>query len=71
MIVNNSNDPKLLRIKEAASLIGISDQTLRVWVKKGYIKCVTFPSGERRFKKEEIDRLIKEINDGGNNNESK
>jgi len=54
----------LLRITEAAQLIGVSDQTLRRWVDKGYISCNRFPGGQRRFKKEDIQILIDKISSG-------
>ena len=60
-VSNDSDGSKLLRIKEAASIIGVSDQTLRAWVKQGYMKCLRLPSGERRFEMDEIRRVVEEL----------
>ncbi len=53
--------PKLLSIGEAAKELGVSDQTLRTWEKKGLIKAVRLPSGYRRYTEEEIDRMKREM----------
>lgn len=52
-----SKEPKLIRIKNAARQLGVSDQTLRKWVDSGVMQCVKLPKGERRFEQEEIDRM--------------
>lgn len=48
---------KLLSINEAANQLGVSDQTLRAWERKGLIKPIRLPSGYRRYTQEEINRL--------------
>jgi len=53
---------ELLKIKEAAKLLGINEQTLRKWVENKKIECIILPTGHRRFKISDINRLL-------NNNE--
>ncbi len=53
--------PRLLSIGEAARELGVSDQTLRTWEKKGFIKAVRLPSGYRRYTVEEIERMKREM----------
>lgn len=52
---------KLLSIGEAADELGVSQQTLRGWEKKGLIKPIKLPSGYRRYTEEEIDRMKREM----------
>ncbi len=49
---------KLLRIKEAATFLGVTPQTLTSWSNKGYIEAVVGKGGYRRFKWSEIKRLM-------------
>lgn len=52
---------RLLSIGEAAKELGVSDQTLRTWERKGLIKAVRLPSGYRRYTLEEIERLKRQM----------
>ena len=49
---------KLLRMKETATLLGVSPQTLRTWSKEGYIEAIVGKGGHRRFKWSEVKRLM-------------
>lgn len=49
---------KLLRMKEAATLLGVTPQTLRTWSKSGYIEAIVGKGGHRRFKWSEVKRLM-------------
>lgn len=51
---------RLLKIKEAAEILGVNPETLRRWDRSGRLKAVIVSTrGDRRFKKEDIDRLSK------------
>jgi excisionase family DNA binding protein len=52
-----AGDPKLLTISTAAKRLGISQGTLRGYAEKGIVPVITLPSGHRRFKPEDIQRL--------------
>lgn len=50
---------KLLRIKEAAEMLGVNPQTLRRWDNEGRLKAVRIGKRQdRRYKSEDIQRLI-------------
>jgi len=49
---------KLLRMKEAATLLGVTPQTLRSWSKVGHIEAIVGKGGHRRFKWSEVKRLM-------------
>jgi excisionase family DNA binding protein len=54
----------LLGVRKAADLLGVHENTLRRWEKAGLVRAVKLPTGVRRFRPEEIDRLRKEMYDG-------
>ena len=55
--MNDKN--KLLRIKEAAALLGINPETLRRWDNEGRLKAVRIGKRrDRRFKLKELHKLI-------------
>ena len=55
-------EPKMLRVKEAARLLGIAPNTLRAWSDKGYVRAARFPGrGDRRYTPEELARVRREV----------
>jgi excisionase family DNA binding protein len=54
-------DGDLMRIGEAAKLIGISTMTLRRWADQGKLRSFQIgPSRERRFSREDVASLVRE-----------
>jgi molybdopterin-binding protein len=49
---------ELLRLHEAAQLVGVSYPTLKQWIYNGKIKSVKTAGGHHRIPKTEIERLI-------------
>lgn len=57
---------KLLRIREAAELLGVNPETLRRWDNEGRLKAVRIGKRQdRRYKPEDVQKII----DGRNSNE--
>ena len=53
----------LLTSGDVARLLNIHVNTLRRWDKQGMIKAYRIgPRGDRRFKREEISRFLKQVN---------
>lgn len=53
---------RLLRIQEAADILGVNPETLRRWDNTGVLKAVRVGSrGDRRYKIEDIEKKIKEM----------
>ncbi len=51
--------PKLLRIKEAAEMLGVNPETLRRWDNDGRLKAVrTGKRGDRRYKLEDLQKIL-------------
>lgn len=52
---------KLLRISQAADMLGVTPLTLRRWDAKGILKPIKVGTrGDRRYDPEELERLIKQ-----------
>jgi excisionase family DNA binding protein len=47
----------LVGVRQAAEELGVHENTLRRWEKKGLIKAVKLPTGVRRFRREDVERL--------------
>lgn len=51
----------LLKIREAALLLGVNPETLRRWDRDGILVAVKVGKrGDRRYQKEDIEKFIKE-----------
>ena len=51
---------KLLRIREAAEMLGVNPETLRRWDRQGRLKAIKIGKrGDRRYRQEDIAKLIK------------
>jgi len=61
MAVATASKPKVLRRAEAAERLGIHPNTLAGWVKRGWLTGVRMPSGEVRFREEEVNSLRERI----------
>lgn len=52
---------RLLRLKEAADMLGVNPETLRRWDNDGILKAIRVGNrSDRRYKAEEIERKIKQ-----------
>ena len=51
----------LFRIREAAELLGVSDDTVRRWAESGRLPTVTDPSGRRAIDGPELARFAEEL----------
>ncbi len=47
-----------LELSEASRMLGVHFSTLRRWADAGKVPCIRTPGGQRRFAREEIERLI-------------
>ncbi len=49
---------ELLSTSEAARLLGVSAETVRRWAERKRIKHIVLPSGQRRFRRQDIDAAL-------------
>lgn len=54
----------LMQVREAARYLGVHENTLRRWETNGLVRAVRLPSGVRRFRVEDIERLRAEMYEG-------
>jgi excisionase family DNA binding protein len=52
---------RLLPTSEAAELLGVTDQTLRNWAEAGRIRHIRMPSGQIRFRRQDIDAVLEPV----------
>ncbi len=58
----NQQTSKLISIKQAASMLGVTPLTLRNWDKSGKLKASRHPMNNYRvYKREEVEKLIEFI----------
>ena len=63
---NGEHMSNMLTVREVADLLHVHPNTLRRWSNKGVIRAYRItPRGDRRFKREEIDRFLTELNGQG------
>ena len=53
----------LLRVGEAAALLGVSDDTVRRWAEQGRLRLVRFPNGRAAVEGAELAALARELAD--------
>jgi excisionase family DNA binding protein len=51
----------LLTVRETARLLGVHENTVRNWERKGILRAARLPSGFRRFEPHEVEQLRSEI----------
>lgn len=56
-----ASPPKVLRRGEAAERLGVHPNTLSGWIKRGWLTGVKMPSGEVRFREDEVEELRERI----------
>ena len=57
-----SNKIKLLRIREAAEMLGVNPETLRRWDREGKLKAIIISKrGDRRYKREDIEKFVENM----------
>ena len=57
MAVETPTRPKTLRRGEAAARLGVHPNTLAGWVKRRWLPGVKLPSGEIRFREDDVEAL--------------
>ena len=62
-MANDEHMDDMLTVREVAQLLHVHPNTLRRWSNNGRIRAYRItPRGDRRYKREEIDRFLAELN---------
>lgn len=61
--MTDEDEKELIRLGKAAKMLGVHEQTLRQWDKKGILKAIRFGQRkDRRYRKEDIEKLTLQKN---------
>ena len=58
-------NPRLVTVRDACKILGVSYPALKQWIYKGKIQTVTTPGGHHRIPESEIDRLLPKKSERG------
>ena len=58
----------LLKLSDAAQILGVHPRTLRSWSDRGHIPYLQTPGGHRRFRKNDLQNFVQKIEHGGKQN---
>lgn len=50
--------PDLLTAQGVGDMLGVSDETVRRWAIEGKIASITLPSGQRRFRRDDVEAIL-------------
>ena len=62
---------RLLKVKEAASILNVDRRTIWRWIKKGRIQAIRLPSGRYRIPEGEVVKILREGLEKGGRRRSK
>ena len=49
---------QLLTMAEVADIFRVSKQAIRTWTNSGKLPCIRTPGGHRRFRREDVEKMI-------------
>lgn len=58
------SQPEYLTTPAAAKVLGVSHETLRRWAEEKKIRHVKLPSGQLRFRQEDLDEVLTPVEPG-------
>ncbi|MEM3714052.1 MAG: helix-turn-helix domain-containing protein [Candidatus Bathyarchaeia archaeon] len=50
--------PSYYKVSEVANMLGVTDQTIYRWIKKGLIACIKLPSGHLRISDSQLSKIF-------------
>lgn len=56
-----AKDPDLLRIGEAAEILGVTAETVRNWTAKGKLPALLTPGGHRFYRRSDVEAALTPI----------
>ncbi len=65
-MVSENDIETMLTVREVGQLLHIHNNTVRRWADQGILKSYRITNrGDRRFRREDIERFLAEMNNGG------
>ena len=53
-------DDRLLRVSEVQEVLRLSRWTVLEWIERGYLAAIVLPSGQKRIRTSELERVLEE-----------
>lgn len=53
---------ELMTPAQVAKVLALDPKTVTRWARAGTVPCITLPSGHRRFRRSDVDRLLGKTN---------
>jgi excisionase family DNA binding protein len=55
---------QLMQVRQAAQALGVHENTIRRWEQRGLLHAVRLPSGVRRFRPEDVEKVREQMFSG-------
>jgi excisionase family DNA binding protein len=55
---------QLMQVRQAAQALGVHENTIRRWEERGLLHAVRLPSGVRRFRPEDVEKVREQMFSG-------
>lgn len=55
---------QLMQVRQAAQTLGVHENTIRRWEQRGLLQAVRLPSGVRRFRPEDVEKVREQMFSG-------
>ena len=55
---------QLMQVRQAAQTLGVHENTIRRWEERGLLHAVRLPSGVRRFRPEDVEKVREQMFSG-------
>jgi len=55
---------QLMQVRQAAQALGVHENTIRRWEERGLLHAVRLPTGVRRFRPEDVERVREQMFSG-------
>lgn len=55
---------QLMQVRQAAQALGVHENTIRRWEERGLLRAVRLPSGVRRFRTEDVEKVREQMFSG-------
>jgi len=59
--VPHADEDEMLKAPAVAAILGVTDETVRRWAEDGKLRHIVLPSGQRRFRRSDIEAILRPV----------